>query len=150
LFLLSVAKCCSVVMVLVIRCPTLLKKHLDSMKLLLIYSFGSIVLNAYLVVFLFNTIIMYIYFMSMYSYCILMYLHRGSWHSSANLTEVYPCFFLSCEANARVKPAMTGHGPQSSKIFVLFHVLFVLCRSVYCFCVNVYYTTATGWLSNCS
>jgi len=25
-----------------------------------------------------------------------------------------------------------------------------LCRSVYCLCVNVYYTTATGWLSNCS
>jgi hypothetical protein len=30
------------------------------------------------------------------------------------LTEVFPCFFLSCKANARVKPAKTGHGPQSS------------------------------------
>jgi hypothetical protein len=36
-----------------------------------------------------------------------------------------------------------GHGPHSSKIFVLFYVLFVLCRSVYCLCVNVYRTTAT-------
>ena len=26
----------------------------------------------------------------------------------------------------------------------------VLCRSVYCLCVNVYCTTATGWLPNCS
>jgi hypothetical protein len=36
------------------------------------------------------------------------------------------------------------------KKFVLFYVLFVLCRSVYCLCVNVYSTTATGWQPNCS
>jgi len=24
------------------------------------------------------------------------------------------CFFLSCKANVRVKPAKTGHGPHSS------------------------------------
>jgi hypothetical protein len=30
------------------------------------------------------------------------------------LTEVFPCFFLSCKANSRVKPATTGHGPHSS------------------------------------
>jgi hypothetical protein len=33
---------------------------------------------------------------------------------SATLTEVFPCFFLSCKANARVKPAKMGHGPHSS------------------------------------
>jgi hypothetical protein len=27
---------------------------------------------------------------------------RAKWHSSAILTEVYLCFFLSCKANARV------------------------------------------------
>jgi len=32
----------------------------------------------------------------------------------ATLTEVFPCFFLSCKANARVKPAKMGHGPHSS------------------------------------
>jgi len=64
----------------------------------------------------------------MYSYC------------SATLTEVFPCFFLSCKANARVKLVKTGHGPHSSKIFVLFYVLFVFCRSVYYLCVNVYCT----------
>ena len=28
--------------------------------------------------------------------------HRANWHSSATLTEVFPCFFLGCKANARV------------------------------------------------
>jgi len=38
-------------------------------------------------------------------------------------------FFLSCKANARVKPAKTGHGPQFSKILFVFYVLFV-CKCV--------------------
>jgi len=51
-----------------------------------------------------------------------------------NLTKVFPCFFLSCKANARVKLAKTGHGLHSSTLvvicvvrllFVLFYVLFV-------------------------
>jgi len=88
--------------------------------------------------------------MFMYSYCMFMYLHRASWHSSATLTEVFPCFFLSCKANDRVKPAKTGHGPHSSKTFVLLYVLFVLCRSLYCVFVNVYCTAVTGWLPNIS
>jgi len=28
--------------------------------------------------------------------------HRAKWHSSATLTEDFPCYFLSCKANARV------------------------------------------------
>jgi hypothetical protein len=67
---------------------------------------------------------------SIYSYCMFMYLHRASWHSSATLTEVFCAFFLSCKANARVQPEKTGHGPHSSKMFVLLYTLFVLCRSV--------------------
>jgi hypothetical protein len=62
----------------------------------------------------------------------------------ATLTEAIPCFFLSCKANVRVKPAKTGHGTHSSKFlrcsmyfcvdlcivcFVSFSVLFV------CVCV---------------
>jgi len=35
-------------------------------------------------------ILIVVYVLSMYSYC------------SATLTEVFPCFFLSCKANARV------------------------------------------------
>jgi len=57
------------------------------------------------------------------------------------LTEVLPCFFLSCKANARVKLAKTGHGTHFSKLvicfvlllFVFFYVLFV------CKCVLYHY-----------
>jgi hypothetical protein len=54
------------------------------------------------------------------------------------LTEGFPCFFLSCKANSRVKLAKTGHGPHSTTLvvicvvrllFVLFYVLFV-CKCV--------------------
>ena len=34
-------------------------------------------------------------------------------------SEVFPCFFLSCKANARVKLAKTVHGPHSSTLVVL-------------------------------
>jgi len=85
----------------------------------------------------------------MYSYCVFMYLHRASWYSLATLTEVFPRFFLNSKVNSRVKPAKTGHGPHSTKIFVLVHVPFALCRHVYCLCADVYCTTATGWLPDC-
>jgi len=46
---------------------------------------------------------------------------------AATLTEVFPCFFLSCKANARVNLTKTGHGPHSPKL---------LCCFMYClFCV---------------
>jgi hypothetical protein len=54
------------------------------------------------------------------------------------LTEVFRAFFLSGKTIARVKLAMTGHGPHSSTLvciyvvrllFVLFYVLFV-CKCV--------------------
>ena len=77
-----------------------------------------------------------------------MYHHRTNWHSSATMADVFLCFFLSCKANVRVKPAKMGHGPHSSKIFVFFYVLFVLCCSVNSLRVYVYCTTATGWLPN--
>jgi len=71
---------------------------------------------------------------------------------SATLTEVFPCFFLSCKANSGGKLAMMGHGPHSSilvvicvvlLLFVLFYVLFVFVL-FYVLCANVYCTTATG------
>jgi magnesium-transporting ATPase (P-type) len=82
--------------------------------------------------------------MSMYSYCMFMYLYRAGWHSSATLTEVYPCFFLSCKANASAKLAKTGHGPHSFKtfcvvlyiFFVFFSVMFV-CKCVLYYCHRV-------------
>jgi hypothetical protein len=61
-------------------------------------------------------------------FCIFCF-HRASWHSSATLTEVFPCLLLSCRANARVLLAKTGHGPHYSQILnyvVLYVVLIVL------------------------
>jgi hypothetical protein len=69
------------------------------------------------------------------------------------LTEVFPYFFLSCKANARVKLAKTGNCPHSSTflfvllcyylcccvvllLLVLFHVLFV-CKCVLYYCHRV-------------
>jgi len=48
---------------------------------------------------------------------------------AATLTEVFPCFFLSCKANARVNLAKTGHGPHSHKLCSSMYFLFcvVLC-----------------------
>jgi hypothetical protein len=43
------------------------------------------------------------------------------------LTEVYPCFSLSCKANAMVKLAKTGHGPHSSTLVVICVVWLLLC-----------------------
>jgi hypothetical protein len=43
------------------------------------------------------------------------------------LTEVFPCFLLSCNANARVKLAKTGHGPHSTTLIVICVVLFIVC-----------------------
>ena len=64
---------------------------------------------------------------------------------STTLTEVFPCFFLGCEANGKVKLVKTGHGPHSSTLVVICVVLllFVLFY-IYCLSVNVYCTTATG------
>jgi hypothetical protein len=60
-------------------------------------------------------------------------------------TGVFPCFFLSCKANARVKLATTGHEPHSTTLVCIcvVRLLFVLfgcylCCSMYCLCVNVY------------
>jgi len=100
---------------------------------ILSYFLVSSFISIYMVVFLFNTVIyVFLLLCLMYSYCIFMYLHLASWHSSATLIERFPCFSLRCKTSARVKPAKTWHGPHSSKMCVLFYVLFVLCRSVYC------------------
>jgi hypothetical protein len=38
---------------------------------------------------------------------------------AATLTEVFPCFFLSCKANARVQLAKKGHGPHFPIFFIV-------------------------------
>ena len=80
-------------------------------------------------------------------FCIFCF-HRTNRHSSAILTEVFPCFFLSCKANVRVQLAKTGHGPHPSKTFCVVRCIVCLCRSANCLCVNVNSTTATVWQPN--
>ena len=45
---------------------------------------------------------------------------------SLTLTGVFPCFFLSCKANARVKLAKTGHSSHTSKLVVIYVVLCIV------------------------
>ena len=84
-------------------------------------------------------VVIYVFLLeeAMYCYCYLCILIVSLCYSclcvvyvfleAATLTEVFPCFFLSCKANARVNLAKTGHGPHSHKL---------LCSSMYClFCI---------------
>jgi len=75
----------------------------------------------------------------MYSYCglcilivrpcilIVVYIFLDA----ATLTEVFPCFFHGCTANARVILAKTGHGPHCSNCCVVLYCCVVLC--IVCF-----------------
>jgi len=78
--------------------------------------------------------LLYVYVSSSCQLALLGYPHWG-----------FPCFFLSCKANARVWLAKTGHGPHSSQkccvvlyivCFVSFCVLFV-CKCVLYYCHRV-------------
>jgi len=75
----------------------------------------------------------YVYFCNSYCYVYeLLFLYMICFvYSLFTLTEVFPCFFLSCKANVRVQDTNTGHGTHS-QLSVLFFVLFV-CKCVpYC------------------
>jgi len=54
------------------------------------------------------------------------------------LTEVFPFFFLSCKANARVKPAKTGHGRILPHFCVVLGIVCFVSFSVLFVCVYVY------------
>jgi hypothetical protein len=69
----------------------------------------------------------------------------ANWHSPATLTEVSPCFFLSFNTNAKVYYVPRKDGARSALFLIR-----KLCCSMYCLCVNVYCTTATGCQPNCS
>jgi hypothetical protein len=86
----------------------------------------------------------------MYFYChVYVFFHRASWHSSATLTEFFPCFSSVVRQMWGLNPQIWGTANTKLPIFlccsmyclffVLFYVLLVLCRFVYCLCVNVYW-----------
>jgi len=79
---------------------------------------------------------------------------RANWHSPATLTEVFPYFFLSCKANAGARiPRKDG---ARSAFFLISEFCCSICclyrlrSSMYCLCVYVYRTTATGCQPKCS
>ena len=66
--------------------------------------------------------------MSVYSYCMFVYLHRASWHSSATLTEVSPCF-------SSVVRQIPGYNPQrrgTARTLPNFCVLYIVCFVSFC------------------
>ena len=68
-----------------------------------------------------------------YCNCVGVYLMSNMHTSTLRLPwlRVFPCFFLSCKANARVTLAKTGHGPHCSKLVVVIcAVLLLLCCTV--------------------
>jgi hypothetical protein len=56
----------------------------------------------------------------------------------ATLTEVFPCFLLSCKANARVKPAKTGNGPTLFYVVLRIVCFMSFCVLFMCICVLYY------------
>jgi hypothetical protein len=54
---------------------------------------------------------------------------------STTLTEVFPCFFLSCKANARVNSQRQGTARTSQFTSQFFFFLFVMCAPFSVFCV---------------
>jgi hypothetical protein len=71
----------------------------------------------------------------------------------STLTEVFPCFFLSWKANARVILTKTGHGPHSTQLvfvltllvllfhryFILFYVYFILFYVILYYSMHYFY-----------
>jgi len=83
-----------------------------------------------MVLFLFDNVI-YV-FLSLWLYILIACL------CMTTLTEGFPFFFLSCKANNKGKTRKDEARLALFLIFVLFYVLLVLCRSLYCLCVYVY------------
>jgi hypothetical protein len=82
----------------------------------------------YVYLFLCILIVMYVLF------CIFCF-HLANWHSSAILTEIFACFFLSCKGKCQC-------GPHSSQINC------VVCRCVLYYChwvANQLQLTNTRW-----
>jgi hypothetical protein len=88
-----------------------------------------------------TVVVLYCFVMCVYVFvcvcgCLVICILYCDWGFS--YPKVFPCFFLSCKSNARVKIAKIGHGPHSFKLVVIWVVrlLFVLfCVLFVCKCV---------------
>jgi hypothetical protein len=107
-----------------VRMPTTNLLLADSFTIFMFYFYQ------YMVVFLFNIVI---YVFSLFSY--------PDWGFSV----LFPQLQGKCQSITR----QDGARPALFQNFCVVLCIF-LCCSVYCLCVNVYCTTATGWQPNCS
>jgi len=128
--------------------------HIDDRKLLLIC---ILLLSHSLIFFRFlfykNMVVIYVFFWKRLRILIVVYVYLSlSIWCLCILWRGYPdwgfsVLFPQLKGKCQGITSQDGARPALSQIFVLFYVLFVLCRSVYCSCVNVYCITAIG---NCS
>jgi hypothetical protein len=139
--LISVVKCSWVKCGEVLQCSdgfrnnvsNIIRRHTDNMGSLLIYIFllshkiailFNTVINVFLLLCLIVAPIVYLCSYCMFIYSLYVYIFIVCiCIPSATLTEVFPCFFLSCKANARVTPTKMGHGPHSSKFCVVLYIV---------------------------
>ena len=105
------------------------RKNIDLHSFIL---FSFYFLSMHIMVLFLSTTVIYVFLLL--CLCILivcfMYLHRATWHSSATLTEGFPCFFLSRKANARVKPRKDGARPALFQNYCVF--LCTVCFVSFC------------------
>jgi hypothetical protein len=132
----------------------IIRRHIDIMKLLLIcillLSHSLILFRflfyQYMVVFLFNTLI---YVFLLLCLCILILCLCIFIVPAGTLQLPWLRFFRAFSSVVRQMPGYNSQRQDKARTLpkhvVLIYVLFVLCCSVYCLCVNVYRTTATGW-----
>jgi len=89
--------------------------------------------------------------MSTYSYCMYIYIYIYIYIIIIIIVPAgtlrLPClrFFRASSSLVRQMPGQNSQIRGTARTLPNF-----LCRSVYCSCVNVYCTTATGWLPNSS
>jgi len=125
---------------LVLSSPTLMMHGHMNLKFIYMYFYWKR-LCILIVVYVFLLLVYVILSLSVCCLCILIVVYV--FLDAATLTEVFPCFFL-LSGKCQGITSQDGARPALSQIVVLFYVLFVLCRSVFCLCVNVHCTTATG------